>query len=197
MMPVAGLSMHADLLNIEVESQCCDENQHWLRGGLAKRAAGALKIGDLNSAHLLYTKALQLKPDDVLYTNRSIVQLNSNNLDEALIDVGMALDLEPTSVKAHYQKALILRRKGEFEKALQVCTSEHVKGDNEILKLADDIILDQTRLLKELKDREAANTVYEMNYQQQMQQQAAQQQNNSRSRSRSRSRRQSRSRRRN
>eukprot|EP00933_Yihiella_yeosuensis_P082344 TRINITY_DN9619_c0_g2_i1.p1 TRINITY_DN9619_c0_g2~~TRINITY_DN9619_c0_g2_i1.p1 ORF type:complete len:392 (+),score=110.33 TRINITY_DN9619_c0_g2_i1:86-1261(+) len=88
------------------------------------RAKGAFAQKDMPSAELLYGKAISVldtlpgKQEATLYSNRAMVRLNLNKVEDALSDAKKCLELDPSSVKAHYRKAQALQRLSEWDDAI-------------------------------------------------------------------------------
>lgn len=112
---------HADVLNEDPKEEgaklrLCEE--------VKNRAKGAFAQKDMPSAELLYGKAISLletipgKAEAALYSNRAMVRLNLNKVEEALQDANKCLELDPKFVKAFYRKAQALVRLGEWDDAI-------------------------------------------------------------------------------
>jgi eukaryotic-like serine/threonine-protein kinase len=75
----------------------------------------------ITAAETDYRKALDLKPnDDVRYallTNRALMWLQSNRLDEALVDLEAAIKLKPSLYLAHSHRAQVYQRQGRLDAA--------------------------------------------------------------------------------
>lgn len=113
--------MHSDVLS---EEPTDEPGKLRLVEEVKNRAKGAFQKKDMNSAHLLYSKAITLleslpgKEEAVLYSNRSMVRLNLNKVEEALEDSKKCLNIDPNSVKAYHRKAQALVRLNEWDDAI-------------------------------------------------------------------------------
>lgn len=112
---------HADVLSEEPQ----DEPQKLrLAEEVKNRAKGAFQQKDMPSAELLYGKAISLldsipgKSEATLYSNRSMVRLNMNKVEESLADANKCIELDPKFVKAYHRKAQALVRLNEFDGAI-------------------------------------------------------------------------------
>mmetsp|Transcript_75761 Transcript_75761/g.190530 ORF Transcript_75761/g.190530 Transcript_75761/m.190530 type:complete len:399 (+) Transcript_75761:61-1257(+) len=112
---------HADVLN---EEPTDDAAKLRLVEEIKNRAKGAFAQKDMPSAELLYGKAISVldtipgKQEATLYSNRSMVRLNLNKVEEALQDSKKCLELDPTFVKAWHRKAQALVRLNEWDDAI-------------------------------------------------------------------------------
>ena len=77
--------------------------------------------GDCTSAEADYRQALNLKPNDdlryVLLTNRGLMWLQSNRLDDAVADLEAAIRLKPSLYQAHATLAQVYQRQGRLDDA--------------------------------------------------------------------------------
>merc|ERR1719230_1315011 len=118
--PYAG-NRHADVLNADPTDEAAKLR---LVDEVKNRAKGAFTQKDMPSAELLYGKAISLleglpeKREAALYSNRSMVRLNLNKVEEALADANKCLEVDPTFVKAFHRKATALTRLNEFDDAV-------------------------------------------------------------------------------
>lgn len=114
-------SRHADVLNVDPPD---DDAKLRLVEEVKARAKGAFSQKDMPSAELLYGKAISLlasipgKEEATLYSNRSMVRLNLNKVEESLADANKCLELDPKFVKAYHRKAQALVRLGEWDDAV-------------------------------------------------------------------------------
>jgi len=119
--PYAG-NRHADVLSEEPTEE---GPKLRLLEEVKNRAKGAFTQKDMQSAELLYSKAITLldtmpdKREHTLYSNRAMVRLNLNKVDDALADANACLDLEPTFAKAWHRKAQALLRLSEYDDAIK------------------------------------------------------------------------------
>merc|ERR1712066_969630 len=85
---------------------------------------GAFQSKDMPSAELLYGKAIELlegipeKQEATLYSNRSMVRLNLNKIEDSLKDANKCIELDPKFVKAYHRKGQALLRLNEFDDAI-------------------------------------------------------------------------------
>jgi len=120
MNPYAG-SMHADVLSEEPKDE---PGKLRLVDEVKNRAKAAFQKKDMHSAHLLYSKAISVletmpgKEEAPLYSNRSMVRLNLNKVEESLEDAKKCLVIDPTFVKAYHRKAQALTRLSEWDEAI-------------------------------------------------------------------------------
>jgi len=100
------------------------------------RAKGAFTQKDMTWAELLYGKAIQIldelpeKREATLYSNRAMVRLNLNKVQEALDDANMCLQLNPSFSKGHHRKAQALLRLKEWDEAIAAATVGAQLDDN-------------------------------------------------------------------
>lgn len=118
--PYSG-NRHADVLN---EEPTDDAAKVRLVEEVKNRAKGAFQQKDMPSAELLYGKAITLlstmpgKEEATLYSNRSMVRLNLNKVEESLEDAKKCLSIDPAFVKAYHRKAQALIRLNEWDEAI-------------------------------------------------------------------------------
>jgi len=128
--PYAG-NRHADVLTEEPKDEA---GKVRLLEEVKNRAKGAFTQKDMQSAELLYSKAITIldtmpdKREHTLYSNRAMVRLNLNKVDDALADANACLDLEPTFAKAWHRKAQALLRLSEYDDAIKAA-QEGIKVD--------------------------------------------------------------------
>jgi hypothetical protein len=119
--PYSG-NRHADVLGIEPDDEA---GKLTLVEEVKNRAKGAFQQKDMPSAELLYGKAITLldtipgKQEATLYSNRAMVRLNLNKVEESLADSNKCLALDPSFVKAHHRKAQALVRLNEWDDAIE------------------------------------------------------------------------------
>ncbi|CAK0823710.1 unnamed protein product, partial [Prorocentrum cordatum] len=112
---------HADVLHEEPPDEA---GKLRLVAEVKNRAKGAFAQKDMPSAELLYGKAISVleslpdKREAALYSNRSMVRLNLNKVEEALADANKCIEVDPTFVKAFHRKATALTRLNEFDDAV-------------------------------------------------------------------------------
>eukprot|EP00397_Hematodinium_sp_SG-2012_P031950 GEMP01033974.1.p1 GENE.GEMP01033974.1~~GEMP01033974.1.p1 ORF type:complete len:412 (+),score=95.52 GEMP01033974.1:85-1236(+) len=145
---------HQDVLSADVGSD--EASNLRLLDEIKARAKGAFSSGDMLNCELLYSKALTIKEEVALYSNRAMVRLKMGRNDGALTDSEAAIKLDSTFIKGHYRKAMALRRLSEFDKALAACDAPEVKGNKEFSDLVNEIVAD-----KKKADEEKAQLIVE------------------------------------
>lgn len=116
-----GSNRHADVLG---EAPADEEGKLRLVAELKNRAKGAFAQKDMPSAELLWGKAISVlatlpgKEEAPLYSNRSMVRLNLNKVEDALADAKKCMEVDPKFVKAYHRKAQALVRMSEYEEAI-------------------------------------------------------------------------------
>lgn len=112
---------HADVLN---EFPADDVGKLRLVEEVKNRAKGAFAQKDMPSAELLYGKAISLlegmpdKQEAALHSNRSMVRLNLNKVEDALADAKKCIELDPKFVKGYFRKSVALCRLNEWDDAI-------------------------------------------------------------------------------
>mmetsp|Transcript_15336 Transcript_15336/g.23417 ORF Transcript_15336/g.23417 Transcript_15336/m.23417 type:complete len:400 (+) Transcript_15336:94-1293(+) len=112
---------HADVLNEEPTDETAKLR---LVEEIKNRAKGAFAQKDMPSAELLYGKAISVlatlpgKQEATLFSNRAMVRLNLNKVEESLEDSKKCLELDPKFVKAWHRKAQALIRLNEWDDAI-------------------------------------------------------------------------------
>jgi len=112
---------HADVLGEEPTDEAA---KFRLVEELKNRAKGAFAQKDMPSAELLYGKAISVlatlpgKQEAALFSNRAMVRLNMNKVEESLEDSKKCLEVDPTFVKAWHRKAQALIRLSEWDDAI-------------------------------------------------------------------------------
>jgi tetratricopeptide (TPR) repeat protein len=113
---------HADVLTADPDD---DAGKLRLCEEVKNRAKGAFQQKDMPSAEALYGKAISLlesvngKAEAALYSNRSMVRLNLNKVEQSLEDAKKCIEVDPTFVKAYHRKAQALIRLNEWEDAIK------------------------------------------------------------------------------
>ena len=80
-------------------------------------AKNSIKIGNFPEAVQLYTKAIELLPDNsILYANRSMCHLTMGSPD-AVNDATVSVKLDPTYAKAYYRLGAAQYSIGAFQEA--------------------------------------------------------------------------------
>ncbi|CAF0892056.1 unnamed protein product [Didymodactylos carnosus] len=85
---------------------------------LKAQANEAFKKGDYETATDLYTKAIDIHPDAILYSNRSFSYLKREYYGYALSDAKKALEYDSKYVKAYYRRASAQMALGKYASAL-------------------------------------------------------------------------------
>jgi tetratricopeptide (TPR) repeat protein len=99
-------SLHSDVLHANPTDQATKDR---LVEEIKSRAKGSLTTKSYPEAVALYSKAIELRPDDaILYANRSMCQLNMLKATEALADAEKAIENDPAYVKGYYRKGMAL-----------------------------------------------------------------------------------------
>lgn len=112
---------HADVLS---EHPTDDAGKLRLCEEVKNRAKGAFQQKDMPSAELLYGKAIELlegipgKQEAALYSNRSMVRLNLNKVEDSLKDAIKCMEVDPKFVKAYHRKAQALLRLNDYDDAI-------------------------------------------------------------------------------
>jgi len=122
------------------------------------RAKGAFSQKDMPSAEMLYSKAISLqesipgKIEAALYSNRSMVRLNLNKVEESLADAKKCIEIDPKFVKAHHRKAQALLKMNEWDDAI-AAAQEGIKLDPENKAFAEVIEKAQKDKQKDVDDK--------------------------------------------
>ncbi|CAF1014459.1 unnamed protein product [Rotaria magnacalcarata] len=82
------------------------------------QANEAFKNGDYETATELYSKAIEIHPDAILYSNRSFAYLRREWYGYALIDAKKALEYDSKYIKAFYRRASSYMALGKYALAL-------------------------------------------------------------------------------
>ena len=164
-----ALSIHNEVLSAEIPSQ--ESSRISLINELKNRARVSIQSGNFPIAEALYTKAIQVSGIDekkspsvqqekdaaILFSNRSLVHLQMNKVDEALDDAKKATKLDPKYVKGFwrmgsafaakeqwreaiesFKDAVILEPKNKaLLKEIERCTKMKIKADQEEKKESD------------------------------------------------------------
>lgn len=125
---------------LEEEPENDDQRQR-LTEELKSRGNGAFKSKSMREALVLYSRAIELTPGDhALLGNRSMVQLELGEFQEALDDAEKAIALNDTWSKGPFRKAKALDRLERYseasfamEEAVRLTDTE--KGKKPLLKL--------------------------------------------------------------
>lgn len=138
---------HSDILNASLSKD--KEANASLREEVKRRATGAFKCGDMPSAELLFGKAIEIEPECTMYSNRSMVRLKLGKNEGALKDAEKAIEMDATFVKAHYRKAMALRRLHQYDDAIRACNA--MKDVPELAALHKEIEEDKAKAEAENK----------------------------------------------
>ncbi|CAF1120711.1 unnamed protein product [Adineta ricciae] len=85
---------------------------------IKSQANEAFKNCDYEKSIELYTKAIEIHPDAILYSNRSFAYLRREWYGYALIDAKKALEYDPKYIKAYYRRASAYLALGKYSSAL-------------------------------------------------------------------------------
>eukprot|EP00762_Andalucia_godoyi_P006131 ANDGO_00419.mRNA.1 mitochondrial Outer envelope protein 64 len=111
---VASSSAAAEDVFHDAVEQCDPEGSRALK----EQGNEAHRCGDYESAVRLYTDALKLDVNAVLYSNRSASYLKLEKWQEAVSDAGSAIALDAHNVKAYFRRAEALGQLEDYQKAL-------------------------------------------------------------------------------
>ena len=102
---------------------------------LKSRGNGAFKVKSMREALVLYTRAIELTPDDpALRGNSSMVQLQLGDFEAALADAQEAVRLDASWAKGYYRKAQALEKLGRYDEASFAMEEAIRRTDNEKAK---------------------------------------------------------------
>jgi tetratricopeptide (TPR) repeat protein len=85
---------------------------------LLDRATAHTALGRHDRATADYTEALRLEPTPALYHNRALSLLSSRKIEQALDDLGEALELDPEYVPVRMTRSMVYAELGRPEEAL-------------------------------------------------------------------------------
>ena len=108
-------NLHSDLLSANPAD---DEGKDRLIEEIKSRAKAAIKLKRYPDADMLYGKAIKVRADAILYSNRSLVRANMGKFAEALEDAEEAVKLDAAYVKGHYRKGNALVGLERFDDAI-------------------------------------------------------------------------------
>ncbi|XP_070507234.1 RNA polymerase II-associated protein 3-like isoform X2 [Chironomus tepperi] len=108
-----NVSMDNNLDNVQERRKIANE---WKEKGNS-----FVKLKNYESAIEMYSKAVDLYPDPVFYSNRSQCFLNLENYMECIKDATTALKLDVHLSKAYYRRMMAYEKLNENLKALQNC----------------------------------------------------------------------------
>mmetsp|Transcript_23235 Transcript_23235/g.65236 ORF Transcript_23235/g.65236 Transcript_23235/m.65236 type:complete len:456 (+) Transcript_23235:81-1448(+) len=90
-----------------------------------------LTNGEYDSAIACYTKAIELSPEAVFFSNRAAVYSRIGNHEKAVEDGGSAIKLDPKYIKGYSRKGHALFSLGRHEEALAVYKQAHEIDPNQ------------------------------------------------------------------
>ncbi|ORC93162.1 putative TPR-repeat-containing chaperone protein DNAJ [Trypanosoma theileri] len=96
-----------------------EESESTLQGSeLREEGNKAFKNGDFDAAIDLYTKAIEVNPQEVaLFSNRSAAYIKKRSFSEAARDAEAAIAIDPTFAKAYFRLHNALCNLGRFDEA--------------------------------------------------------------------------------
>lgn len=98
--------IHSDVLKANPTDQDAKDR---LVEELKNRAKGSLTTKNYPEAIALYSKAIELRPEDaILYSNRSMCHLGMSNASQSLEDAEKAVAFDSSYVKGYYRKGMAL-----------------------------------------------------------------------------------------
>ncbi|CAE7462768.1 unc45b [Symbiodinium natans] len=94
------------------------------------------KKNEYSEALEVYTRAAETYMYDAsIWLNRSICNRKLNNLDDAATDAEIAQEIDPSNVKAYYNRALALQLLDKQDEALSICKKGlQTQSDNKALQ---------------------------------------------------------------
>lgn len=108
-------NFHDDVLTAEPSDM---EGKLSLVEEIKNRAKGCIQTKNYPTAIQLYTKAIELLPNDaILYANRSMCHLGMNNGTGALNDANSAIENDSMYVKGYFRKGMALTQLKSYEDA--------------------------------------------------------------------------------
>lgn len=124
--------MHRDVLDANPEDEVGKDR---LTEELKSRAKGAMKDKNFPVADALYGKAIEVKPDATLHSNRSMARFGLGRFDDALSDALSASELDPSFAKAFYRKGQALSKlKRHAEAVTAYETGLALEPDSKVFK---------------------------------------------------------------
>lgn len=89
-----GISVHSDVLGASPVEQ---KEKEQLVEEIKSRAKNSIKYGNFPEAIQLYSKAIEILPDNsILYANRSMCHLTMGTCPEAVVDARKSTELDPS-----------------------------------------------------------------------------------------------------
>ena len=99
-------AIHSDVLNANPTEQGAKDR---LVDEIKNRAKGSLVSRNYPEAIKLYSKAIEIRPEDaILFANRSMCYLGMGKPADALSDAETAIGYDPSYVKGYYRKGMAL-----------------------------------------------------------------------------------------
>lgn len=119
---------------------------------LKEKGNELFKKHELEEALFTYTKAAEAYNYDAsIWLNRSICNRKLENWEDAATDAEIAQELDPSNVKAYYNRAMALQLGSKLEEGLKVCKKGlEVQSDNKALQQL------KADLQKSIKEEQAA-----------------------------------------
>jgi tetratricopeptide (TPR) repeat protein len=148
-------SRHADVLDLDPPDETAKLR---LVDEVKNRAKGAFAQKDMQSAELLYGKAISLldsmpgKSEAALYSNRSMVRLNLSKVEGALQDAVKCLAIDPSFVKGYFRKSQALIRLNEWDDAIAAAT-EGIKREPDNKAFTELITKAEADKAKDIEDK--------------------------------------------
>lgn len=110
-------SLHRDVLDANPSDQAGKDT---LLEEIKNRAKGAITNKQYPAADLLYTKAIELLPNDAtLFGNRSMVRLTLGKFEQSLEDAEKSVSLDPTYAKGYYRKGQACIKLKKYSEAVE------------------------------------------------------------------------------
>lgn len=158
-----GMSVHSDILSAEIPSD--PSSKQSLITELKSRARVSIQSRQYPVAELLYDKAIDVVKDSddheresaILFSNRSLVKLQMNKLEESLKDADRATELDRRYVKGFWRKGQALSALCRYKEAVEAL-KEAVVMDPKNKALMKEV--EKCRTLQE-KQEEAKNNIVE------------------------------------
>jgi len=135
-------NIHGDVLNATPED---DQSKRNLVEELKNRARAAVGRKNWPEAEALYSKGLEVLPDAILYSNRSLVRLSLDKKDEALADADSAIENDSNYAKGYYRRGQALHKLGRRGEALHAFEAGEAKAPEDksfktmVAKLAQEV----------------------------------------------------------
>eukprot|EP00913_Durusdinium_trenchii_P020413 g19177.t1 len=122
---------------------------------LKEKGNELFKKHELEEALFTYTKAAEAYNYDAsIWLNRSICNRKLENWEDAATDAEIAQELDPSNVKAYYNRAMALQLGSKLEEGLKVCKKGlEVQSDNKALQQL------KADLQKSIKEASISNVV--------------------------------------